>query len=325
MSNHFLVLVCRLCPNILHSELVYYQYTDIDLVWQKDELLKHRGLRFVTSSLERKAHLAAKDKAALEAKEKSSGSNEGSSTVEAKAEEGILNGAEVKVEDRKFEPAKSTYAMAANAASYLALQTKSFLPFKSSSSEQTVLKEEDDDITVASEDDEEDFFRYLELEAYIDENPEETPKSSTDEEVLSAEKSKVTSPEAKQALEDSVKPESQIASDLAPAVGGAAATGLVASEDEAKDTVAEVLQSDAACPSEWFVCDEEDTKTRYFLIQGSDSLASWQANLLFESSLFEVWHFIFLVKPSKSNLSLHSPCEIILLYLYYSLIFHIEE
>lgn len=280
------------------DELLQYKYTDVDMVWQTDELLKHHGLRFVTSSFERKATLAAKERAALEAKEKSSGSNEGSSTVESKAQEKNSNGAEVKAEDGKLGPAKSTYAIASSAASYIAFQTKSFLPFKSSPPEPNVPKEEeDDDIPVAGDDDEEEFFRYLGLEAHIDENSEDSGKSSSDEEVLSTEKRKVASPAAKQTLEvTSVKPEGQAASDLAPVVGAAAATGLVASRDETKDAVSVVLQSDAACPSEWFVCDEEDTHTRYFVIQGSDSLASWQANLLFESSLFEVLCFAFLVK-----------------------------
>ncbi|KAG0576483.1 hypothetical protein KC19_5G083600 [Ceratodon purpureus] len=254
-----------------------------------DELLKHHGLRFVTSSLERKAVLAAKEKALLEAKEKSSGSNDAISTVKAEAQENDSNGAEVKTEDGKLGPAKSTYAMAATAASYLAFQTKSFLPFKSSAPDQNAPKEEEDDIAVASDDDEEEFFRYLELEAYIDEKSEENAKLPTDEEVLSEEKSKVSSPEGKQALEEasSMKPENQVTSGIAPVAGAAAASRLMASDDETKDAVAEELQSDAVCPSEWFVCDEEDTNTRYFVIQGSDSLASWQANLLFESSLFE--------------------------------------
>lgn len=41
------------------------------------------------------------------------------------------------------------------------------------------------------------------------------------------------------------------------------------------------------CPCEWFICDDESTSTRNFAIQGSDSLASWQANLAFEPIRFE--------------------------------------
>lgn len=41
------------------------------------------------------------------------------------------------------------------------------------------------------------------------------------------------------------------------------------------------------CPSEWFVADDERARTRYFVIQGSDSLASWKANLAFDPVPFE--------------------------------------
>ncbi|WVZ17347.1 hypothetical protein V8G54_010329 [Vigna mungo] len=38
---------------------------------------------------------------------------------------------------------------------------------------------------------------------------------------------------------------------------------------------------------EWFVCDDPNTHTRCFAIQGSYSVASWQANLSFEPTTFE--------------------------------------
>ncbi|KAK7389826.1 hypothetical protein VNO78_25120 [Psophocarpus tetragonolobus] len=38
---------------------------------------------------------------------------------------------------------------------------------------------------------------------------------------------------------------------------------------------------------EWFVCDDPSTHTRYIAIQGSYSVASWQANLYFEPTTFE--------------------------------------
>ncbi|KAF6252062.1 Alpha/Beta hydrolase protein [Scenedesmus sp. NREL 46B-D3] len=41
------------------------------------------------------------------------------------------------------------------------------------------------------------------------------------------------------------------------------------------------------CPSEWFVCDDEASSTRYFVIQGSDSLDHWKTNLMFEPVAFE--------------------------------------
>ncbi|XP_076912121.1 phospholipase A1 PLIP3, chloroplastic-like [Bidens hawaiensis] len=40
-------------------------------------------------------------------------------------------------------------------------------------------------------------------------------------------------------------------------------------------------------PCEWYICDDDESGTRYFVIQGSESIASWQANLLFEPTQFE--------------------------------------
>ncbi|KAG0572269.1 hypothetical protein KC19_VG080500 [Ceratodon purpureus] len=42
-----------------------------------------------------------------------------------------------------------------------------------------------------------------------------------------------------------------------------------------------------SCPCEWFICDDELSKIRNVSIQGSDSVASWQTNLLFEPTWFE--------------------------------------
>ncbi|KAF8074455.1 hypothetical protein N665_1101s0017 [Sinapis alba] len=64
-------------------------------------------------------------------------------------------------------------------------------------------------------------------------------------------------------------------------------TAVVAAEEEAKQAVADDLKSNHSPPCEWFVCDDDKTGTRFFFIQGSDSLASWQANLLFEPVPFE--------------------------------------
>ncbi|KAJ7267046.1 hypothetical protein O6H91_Y401500 [Diphasiastrum complanatum] len=41
------------------------------------------------------------------------------------------------------------------------------------------------------------------------------------------------------------------------------------------------------CPCEWFCCDDKATRTRYFVIQGSESFASWQTNLTFDPVQFE--------------------------------------
>ncbi|CAH8319444.1 unnamed protein product [Eruca vesicaria subsp. sativa] len=64
-------------------------------------------------------------------------------------------------------------------------------------------------------------------------------------------------------------------------------TAVVAAEEEAKQAVADDLKSNHSPPCEWYVCDDDKTGTRFFFIQGSDSLASWQANLLFEPVPFE--------------------------------------
>ncbi|MCO5556610.1 hypothetical protein L7F22_010161 [Adiantum nelumboides] len=41
------------------------------------------------------------------------------------------------------------------------------------------------------------------------------------------------------------------------------------------------------CPCEWFICDDEASSTRFLVIQGSESLASWQTNLSFDPTKFE--------------------------------------
>ncbi|PIN04633.1 hypothetical protein CDL12_22822 [Handroanthus impetiginosus] len=64
-------------------------------------------------------------------------------------------------------------------------------------------------------------------------------------------------------------------------------TAVVAAKEEVKQAVADDLNSNLSSPCEWFICDDDQTATRYFVIQGSESLASWQANLLFEPIQFE--------------------------------------
>lgn len=77
-------------------------------------------------------------------------------------------------------------------------------------------------------------------------------------------------------------------SGVAAYVAASTVTAVVAAEDSARHSAARDLRSPASSPCEWFVCDEPDgARTRCFVIQGSDSLASWQANLLFEPTEFE--------------------------------------
>ncbi|CAL0311303.1 unnamed protein product [Lupinus luteus] len=76
-------------------------------------------------------------------------------------------------------------------------------------------------------------------------------------------------------------------SEVAAYVAASTMTSVVAAgEDERRET-AKGLQSLHCSPCEWFVCDDPSNYTRCFVIQGSDSLASWQANLFFEPTEFE--------------------------------------
>ncbi|KAL8170346.1 hypothetical protein V2J09_022150 [Rumex salicifolius] len=64
-------------------------------------------------------------------------------------------------------------------------------------------------------------------------------------------------------------------------------TAVVAAKEEVKQAVADDLNSVSSSPCEWYICDDDQTATRFFVIQGSETLASWQANLLFEPVKFE--------------------------------------
>ncbi|EOA36475.1 hypothetical protein CARUB_v10011093mg [Capsella rubella] len=64
-------------------------------------------------------------------------------------------------------------------------------------------------------------------------------------------------------------------------------TSVVAAEEEVKQAVADDLKSTISSPCDWFICDDDQSHTRFVVIQGSESLASWQANLLFEPIEFE--------------------------------------
>ncbi|KAF7826170.1 phospholipase A1 PLIP1, chloroplastic [Senna tora] len=76
-------------------------------------------------------------------------------------------------------------------------------------------------------------------------------------------------------------------SEVAAYVAASTMTAVVAAGEKEKQEAAEDLQSPHSSPCEWFVCDDSATYTRCFVIQGSDSLASWQANLFFEPTKFE--------------------------------------
>ncbi|KAL6982088.1 hypothetical protein U1Q18_023704 [Sarracenia purpurea var. burkii] len=76
-------------------------------------------------------------------------------------------------------------------------------------------------------------------------------------------------------------------SEVAAYVAASTMTAVVAADEKEKQEAAKELQSLHSSPCEWFICDDPSTYTRQFVIQGSDSLASWQANLFFEPTKFE--------------------------------------
>ncbi|WCJ22396.1 alpha/beta-Hydrolases superfamily protein [Euphorbia peplus] len=76
-------------------------------------------------------------------------------------------------------------------------------------------------------------------------------------------------------------------SEVAAVVAASTMTAVVAAGEKEKRKAATALQSLHSSPCEWFICDDSSTYTRCFVIQGSDSLASWQANLFFEPAKFE--------------------------------------
>ncbi|CAI0474694.1 unnamed protein product [Linum tenue] len=75
--------------------------------------------------------------------------------------------------------------------------------------------------------------------------------------------------------------------EVAAYVAASTMTAVVAAGEKDKQETANNLQSLQSSPCEWFICDDSSTCTRCFVIQGSDSFASWQANLFFEPAKFE--------------------------------------
>ncbi|KAJ8748244.1 hypothetical protein K2173_000816 [Erythroxylum novogranatense] len=184
-------------------------------------LMKYRGFRFVTSSIEKREMAIRAEKIQV-------------STEDQEAEKKI---AREEAEVKKLKSSSSSrisastaYEVAASAASYLHSQTKSILPFKSK--------------TEGGRD------------------PRE---------------------EGNECNEDVPLMNSEMASVM---VTTESVTAVVAAKEEVKQAVADGLSSTRSSPCEWFICDD-DLGTRYFVIQGSESLASWQANLLFEPVQFE--------------------------------------
>ncbi|XP_065860229.1 phospholipase A1 PLIP1, chloroplastic [Euphorbia lathyris] len=91
----------------------------------------------------------------------------------------------------------------------------------------------------------------------------------------------------RQTVEDAESSPRVYKSEVAAVVAASTMTAVVAAGEKEKQKAATALQSLHSSPCEWFICDDLSTYTRCFVIQGSDSLASWQANLFFEPAKFE--------------------------------------
>eukprot|EP00879_Flechtneria_rotunda_P005133 GHRR01005415.1.p1 GENE.GHRR01005415.1~~GHRR01005415.1.p1 ORF type:complete len:719 (+),score=230.97 GHRR01005415.1:657-2813(+) len=70
-------------------------------------------------------------------------------------------------------------------------------------------------------------------------------------------------------------------------IAGITSAEIAGSHPNSKDVKAASASTGTECPSEWFVCDDHSSNTRYFVIQGSDSLDHWKVNLMFEPVQFE--------------------------------------
>ncbi|KAL3725316.1 hypothetical protein ACJRO7_030342 [Eucalyptus globulus] len=186
-------------------------------------LLKYRGLRLITSSIEKRESAEKVEK---------------EQTLEDIQEEAVppvddVQGQEQKINGNRLS-ASAAYQIAASAASYLHSHAKSIIPFNSSKS----------------------------AEASGTDSPGRDGERSNGVDIMNPDMASLM------ATTDSV-------------------TAVVAAKEEVKQAVADDLKSTRSSPCEWFICDEDQGTTRFFVIQGSESLASWQANLLFEPIQFE--------------------------------------
>ncbi|KAK8693785.1 hypothetical protein V6N13_071354 [Hibiscus sabdariffa] len=188
-------------------------------------LLKSRGLRMVTSSLE-KRELGTK----AEKNDEEIGLSSENPTLQSN-EKDDDEGQEKKNLGSRIS-ASAAYQIAASAASYLHSHTMTILPFKSSNPENSEVSSEGVSLSDSSSD------------------------------LINADVASFM------ATTDSV-------------------TAVVAAKEEVKQAVADDLNSTHSSPCEWFICDDDQSATRFFVIQGSETLASWQANLLFEPVQFE--------------------------------------
>ncbi|XP_027349419.1 phospholipase A1 PLIP2, chloroplastic-like [Abrus precatorius] len=207
----------RLYAHMSHLGNLAYSIPKIE----PGKLLQNSGLRFVTSSIEKKELAVAAEKNQACGGTQKEGCNEKDVGERKEQKNGVCK-----------ISASAAYGIAASAASYLHAQTRSILPFKSS----------DDGVSEASH---------------------EASNESCD-----SDSKRNTEVAALRATTDSM-------------------TAVVAANEDVKQAFVDDLNSTRSSPCEWFVCDDDQTSTRYFVIQGSESFASWQANLLFEPVQFE--------------------------------------
>ncbi|XP_061967092.1 phospholipase A1 PLIP1, chloroplastic-like [Populus nigra] len=201
------------------------------------DLRRNHGLRFVTSSLEKKAEAAAM-------KEKL---DQDSTHIPAAASVVAKSNPRNTEEPEQKHPIRSSvaYGIAASAASYVQSHARGLLSHG----------------------------------AQPQQEGECTDSSSTGNQPVKDRDRPVEDGERSQRVYKK--------SEVAAHVAASTMTAVVAAGEKEKQEAARDLQSLHLAPCEWFVCDDIRTHTRCFVIQGSDSLASWQANLLFEPAKFE--------------------------------------
>ncbi|KAF8380081.1 hypothetical protein HHK36_027551 [Tetracentron sinense] len=179
-----------------------------------EDFRKYFGLRFVTSSLEKKAEVSATIKAKLDL-------DSTRVPIESSPEK------DMESDQKRLTRPSVAYEIAASAASYIHSRAKGLL-------------------SLGSE------------------------------------------PHMEDDLDVELRPLSRVhKSEMAAYMAASTMTAVVAAEETARLEAARDLRSLHSSPCEWFICDDPSTYTRYFVIQGSDSLASWQANLFFEPTKFE--------------------------------------
>ncbi|GMH20901.1 hypothetical protein Nepgr_022743 [Nepenthes gracilis] len=216
----------KLYAQLSYLSLLAYSIPSI----KPGNLLKRQGLRYVTSSVEKREQFSS---VLAEGKEQLGDPETDLSSTESDKTENNRVG-RLECEDRENEgyriSASAAFQIAASAASYLHTRTRSILPFRSSN-------DATGDVVPNNSGRDDDGGMDLEMAAFM-------------------------------ATTDSV-------------------TAVVAAKEEVKQAVADDLNSISSTPCEWYICDDDKSATRFFVIQGSESLASWQANLLFEPVQFE--------------------------------------